>query len=120
MVFKETSASKIEEKYGKMDEVIEEEEDESKSDQPVAHSKTAAVNSIGGNLLSFNHNSEKRLDDELLFSQDKPREKDISKINRTETRTKSMRPGQSPFVNVETLRQDANASQGPRRKSTIR
>ena len=107
-----------------MEEVIEEEEDESKSDQPVAHSKTAAVNSIGGrnlnnDLLSFNHNSEKRLDDELLFSQDKPREKDISKINRTETR-KSMKPGQSPFANVETLRQDANASQGPRRKSTIR
>ena len=107
-----------------MDEVIEEEEDESKSDQPVTHSKTAAVNSIGGrnfnnDLLSFNHNSEKRLDDELLFSQDKPREKDMSKINRTETR-KSMKPGQSPFVNVETLRQDANASQGPRRKSTIR
>ena len=91
-----------------MEDVIEEEEDESKSDQPVVHSKTAGVSSIGGknfnnDLLSFNHNSEKRLDDELLFSQSKPREQDISKINRTAPR-KSFAPENSPFGKVETLR----------------
>ena len=48
-----TKVQKPAKKYdGKMEEVIEEEEDESKSDQPVVHSKTTDISKIGISKLN--------------------------------------------------------------------
>ena len=72
------------------------------------------MSSIGvsrlNDLTSFNPNTEKRLDDELLFSNPRQPERDMSKINKTAPRKSLLSHDKSPFGAVESLRQAANLS----------